>query len=149
MHKKLVFIVVIGVLISLVFVSCNMMGGRLSKEEQVKKRLNELFEICKSGDFSKADEYLVYRGKDKDRKWKDVYDYSNANERTRVDNTCRRIKRDLDVYGPYEITKYTVKSESEGEWNILEVTFKDGDGSGKRLFAFLKIKGNWALGDID
>ena len=149
MHKKLVPVVVIVVLISLVFVSCNMMGGRLSKEEQVKKRLKELFAICKSGDFSKADEYLVYRGKDQDRKWKDVYDYSNANESTRVDNTCRRIKRDLDVYGPYEITKYTVKTESEGEWNILEVTFKDGEQSGKRLFAFLKIKGNWALGDID
>ena len=119
------------------------------KEETVRKRLAELFEICKGEDLSKAAGYVVYRGVDKDRKWKDPCDYKNEDEKKAVDRICERIKGYFKDYESHEIVKFHAEKESEGEWCILEVTFKKAEKTKKVAFCFLKVKDAYAIGDID
>jgi hypothetical protein len=119
-----------------------------SKSERVKGRLVELFELAKDDKYSDAASYIVYRGMDESRKWKDVYDYENAKDQEDVVNICSRIKTYLEIGGDYEFRKFKTETESEGEWFIWEVSFYKLED--KRVyFAFLKIKGKYCLGDID
>lgn len=144
-ENRFILFFVFGIL--LFSVSCT----NSDPEARTQKRLTELFKICKETDSNKqaAAEYIVYRGPDETRKWQDVYDYSNPDEKERVDNTCWRIRGYLDWYKKWEFGKFQVDKENEGAWYIQEVIFTDKDGSDKLYFAFLEINGKFALGDID
>lgn len=119
------------------------------RSEAVKERLLELFDLCKAGEHDKAAAYFVYRGPDKQREWKDVLKAGNPQERKAVESYCERIKGYLDASTGYDFGEFKVERESEGEWNVWEFIFKHGDQSKKVYFAFLKVKGKYAIGDID
>ena len=119
------------------------------QRETVKERLLEVFDRCKAGEHDKAAAYFVYRGPDKSREWKDVLRASNPQERKAVERYCERIIRYLDASTGYDFGEFKVERESEGEWNVWEFILKHGDRSKKVYFAFLKIKGKYAIGDID
>jgi hypothetical protein len=118
------------------------------KSEKIKTTLLELFEYCANDNYSSASKYLVYIGEDSIRRWADVYDYSNESDKKEVESLCKEIKSILVSGGEFEFTEFTSKKESEGMWNIWLVEFQKGSKK-KAYFAFLKIKGNYALGDID
>lgn len=122
---------------------------RKKKEEAVRKRLGEIFEIAKGDDFSKGAACLVYRGKDEKRKWKDIYDYKVEDEKKTVDETFKAIKVLLKEHESHELGEFSVEKESEGEWYVIEVTFKKGEKTKKVAFCFLKVKEAYAIGDID
>lgn len=124
-------------------------GAKVSREDAVKKRLQELFDIAKGGDFAAAAGYVVYHGPDKARDWKDVCSYGDENEKRRVDSVCRKIKERLEKHDGFAFTKFRTEKESEGEWLLWEVTFGKGDSTRKAMFACLEIKGNYAVGDVD
>jgi hypothetical protein len=42
-----------------------------------------------------------------------------------------------------------VEREPEGEWHALEVSFLKDAQAKKVIFAFLLVKGQFAIGDID
>jgi hypothetical protein len=115
--------------------------------EKVADRLRKLFVLSFSDNYKSAAKYIVYRGSDTTRVWKDVYNYSNNEEKEAVIDVCTRIKSHLIEGGEYELIEFKTEKESEGKWYIWEVEFKNGNV--KRYFAFLKIKGKYALGDID
>lgn len=119
------------------------------QSEAAKGRLLELFDLCKAGEHDKAAAYFVYRGPDKKREWKDVLKASNLQERKAVESYCQRIKGYLEGSTGYAFGEFKVERESEGEWNVWEFIFKHGDQSKKVYFAFLKVKGKYAIGDID
>jgi hypothetical protein len=119
------------------------------QREKVKERLLELFNLCKAGEHDKAAAYFVYRGPDKKREWKDVFKARDPQERKAVEGYCRRIKGYLDQSTGYGFGEFTISRESEGEWNVWEFIFKRGEQSRKVYFAFLKVKGKYAIGDID
>lgn len=119
-----------------------------SKSEKVKTRMIELFELVKENNYSDAASYLVYRGEDKSRKWKDHYDYNNETEGLDVDRLCKEINAMLTGGGGYEFVKFRTETESEGQWCIWELKFENIPDS-KFYFACLKIKGKYCLGDID
>lgn len=124
-------------------------GLTRTESEDVKKALLELFELCKSGRFSKAAKYLVYRGPHKNREWMDVYDYNNLVERREIESVGKGIKELLERSDSFHLSRFFKETESEGQWHIWETIFKSGDQQGKVYFAFLKIRGHYALGDID
>ncbi|HKR01185.1 MAG TPA: hypothetical protein VJT09_10955, partial [Pyrinomonadaceae bacterium] len=132
-------------------------GQRKSPEQQegspdsetVETRLDELFELCRRGDASGAATYFVYRGPDKSREWKDTYRAGVPAERAAVGEMCLRIKGYLDKSLDYTSGEVRVKRESEGEWHVVEVTFRQEEESQKITFAFLRVKGRFAIGDID
>lgn len=116
----------------------------------VETRLSELFGFCKGDQIEAATPYFVYRGEDKAREWKDTFHADNAVERGAARDICLRIKNYLDENQGYSFGAVKVEKESEGEWHALEVTFEQGrDKRKKVIFAFLLIKGRYAIGDID
>src|SRR3972149_10018898 len=119
-----------------------------SKSENVKERLQELFVLASYEKNDQAASYIVYRGSDETRRWKDVYIYTNENEDKEVNRGCKDIKEMLANGGDYKFLKFKTETESEGEWCIWEVQFTQGEKK-KVYFACLKINGKYCLGDID
>lgn len=124
------------------------------------KAFNDLLSICKNvnfadlnvinpGTFSKAAPYIVYRGNDKKRSWKDVANYFNAEEKKRVDEVCNKINNGINRDSSFRVIKYFTETESEGKWHVLLVSYTAKGKSRQSAFAFLKIKNRFALGDID
>lgn len=124
-------------------------GMNKTKEELVKERLTELFELCRQHEHARMALYLVYRGEVKKRKWKDTYKYDGTEDNRQVERQCDYIRRLLLGYDSYEFGGVEIDQESEGEWVALEVTFRRGEERKEMRFAFLKIKGKYCLGDID
>jgi hypothetical protein len=127
---------------------------------QVAKTLHDLFGICRSVDFAdpkvsslgtfyKAAPYIIYRGSNKERAWKDFTDYSTADEKLRVNEVCERINRTANQDSAYKIIKYFTEKESEGTWHVLMVTYKRKGVDKTTAFAFLKVGNRFGLGDID
>jgi len=119
-----------------------------SQSDAVGERLQKLFVLCFTDNYKTASKYIVYRGDDTSRNWKDVYNYYNENEKKAVVDVCTRIKNYLQNGGDYELTDFTEKDESEGTWYTWLVEFQRGDKK-KVYFSFLKIRKRYALGDID
>ena len=119
-----------------------------AQSDQVGDRLNKLFVLCFTDNYKAASKYIVYRGADTTRKWKDVYNFENEDEKKEVISVCKEIKSYLEEGGDYELTDFTEEEESEGVWYVWLVEFKKGTHK-KVHFAFLKIGKKYALGDID
>lgn len=117
--------------------------------ETVETRLTELFDICRNDDADAAPAYFVYRGPDKSREWKDTFRASDAVEKAGAGELCRRIKGYLDESEGYLLGAVKVERESEGEWHAIEVSFQQSGEVKKVIFAFLLVKGRFAVGDID
>jgi hypothetical protein len=145
-----------------VILQATLVNAQQSKTDslQVAKTLHDLLSICRTVDFAdpkvtqfgtfyKAAPYIVYRGDDKNRNWKDFANYNNANEKIQVDNVCERINRTANQDSTYRIIKYFTEMESEGTWHILMVTYKKKAVEKTTAYAFLKIGNKFGLGDID
>ncbi|MGB4844210.1 MAG: hypothetical protein WBP16_07085 [Ferruginibacter sp.] len=127
---------------------------------QIVNTLKALLAACKNVDFTdskakdsgmfyKAAPYIIYRGADKKRAWKDFANYSNDTEKKGVDGICSRINSSINQDSSYTITKYFTETESEGTWHVLMITYKKKGVDKESAFAFLKVKGRFGLGDID
>jgi hypothetical protein len=125
-------------------------GNNSPRARAVKKRLVELFNHCRRGDYRSAASYLVYRGDDTARKWKDVYNYDHPEDREYVDGFCKNMKLLLEVIdNRYTFTKFHVEKESEGEWLVWQMRFRFDGKQKTNTLACLKIKGEYCLGDGD
>lgn len=119
-----------------------------AQSDAVGEKLNKLFVLCFTDNYKSASKYIVYRGDDTSRNWKDVYNYYNEDEKKVVIDVCKRIKNYLLTGGDYELTDFTEKEESEGTWYTWLVEFQKGDNK-EVHFSFLKIGKKYVLGDID
>jgi len=130
--------------------------------QAVKKAMEELFKVCGNvdgndpkvaelGPFYKADHYVVYRGPDKEREWKDFANYSNPDERKNVDGVCVRINETINRSESYRFSRFLMGKRGGMTWYVWQVFYKEkeGDEEIEAIFAFLKIGGDYALGDID
>lgn len=117
--------------------------------QTVKARLTEIFGLCQSGRIDEAAAYFVYRGADKSREWKDTFRATREAEKAEVAEICQRVKGYLDKSDGYSFGAVKVERESEGAWHVLEVSFRQSGQTKKTLFAFLRIKGKFSIGDID
>ena len=126
----------------------------------VANTLKTLAALCKNVDFSdpktissgtfyKAAPYILYRGEDKSRAWKDFADYSNPEEKKGVDEVCIKINRTINKDSAYRVVRFFREKESEGLWLVLEIAYARNGTEKKALFAFLYVKGRYGLGDID
>lgn len=126
----------------------------------VAATLKTLLEICRKVDFAdpktttlgtfyKAAPYIVYRGADKKRAWKDVANYNKPDEKAGVDETCLRINETVNRDTAWTITGYFTEKESEGTWYVLKVRYTKKGVAREAAFAFLKIGNRYGLGDID
>jgi hypothetical protein len=130
-------------------ISSPSLACKKSVQKQVKKTIVKMFKIVEAGHSNKLANYIVYRGDDVDRKWKDHCNYDIPEEKNQVQNIHQRI---VDRYLPYqyEFVKFITQKELEGEWLVWEMKFFTKDKEPKKVFfAFLKVDGQYLLGDID
>ncbi len=120
--------------------------GGSPQEDRVKKQLQQLIEWARAGDCARLADHVVYRGKDKARRWKATSRYDVTDERGAVDGICGRIAG-YAKKGEPKYLGFKTERESEGQWLVLSVRF--GPEGKKRHFAFLDISGRLAIGDID
>lgn len=118
------------------------------KQETVKKTLLTIFKLCQQNKCDELAPYIVYRGNDNKRKWKDTYSSKNSEELERVQNMCHRIQ-ELQKYDDYEFSEFLTQEESEGKWYVWKLTFNTTETPKVSYFAFLNINGGYAIGDID
>jgi|GEM_PF-1658418 len=133
---------------------------KTSDSLKLAKTLTELLTICRTVDFGdpkvtklgtfyKAAPYIIYRGKNMRRQWKDFADYSKEEEKKEVDAVCYRINSSVNQDTAYKIVGYLTKTQTEGKWHVLLVTYVKKGVEKHAAFAFLKVKGEFGLGDID
>lgn len=116
----------------------------------VQQAVEQLFEVCRDNDFSQAADLLVYRGDNAERKWKSAYRWENEDEQLAVSSQCAKIQVMLTDLDSYDFKEFFKENESEGEWNIWVVDMNYSDGSTEEMsFAYLRVKNNFLLGDID
>ena len=115
-----------------------------SPKDRSKAALQAMFDVVKAKDRPGLAKYLAYRGRDKERKWKDSSNYEASDEKSRVDASFSRIEF-LLLAGAPSFDSFQSEKESEGTWLIWNVTF----GKKKALFACLDIGDRIVLGDID
>lgn len=132
----------------------------VSDSAKVAETLKELAKICRTVDFAdtntyklgtfyKAAKFIIYRGDDEKRAWKDFANYKNSEEKEGVDNVCLRINRTINQDTNFVITKFETYAEREGKWHILHIDYMKKGEIKKVAFAFLFVKGRYGLGDID
>ncbi len=88
----------------------------------------------------------VYHGTDNKRNWKDCLNPDNPEELKAAKQLLNKMKNALNDCSYREFDTYHKEKESEGEWHIYTYAC----GADKKVhLAFLKIKGKYALGDVD
>jgi len=94
--------------------------------------------------------FIIARGEDDNREWKEPADPSRPDERLFVESALASVRYLMEASrGDYEIEGYESEDESEGEWNVLHVRFDTHEMEERRSFAFLPIGETFLLGDID
>jgi hypothetical protein len=135
-------------------------SAKAQDSTRVASTLKQLLSTCRNvnfadsntqklGRFYKAAPYIVYQGDDEKRRWKDIANYKNADEKEQVDQVCLKINSSVNQDTAYKIVKYVTNTESEGKWYVLHVNYIKNGKERHAAFAFLKVKGRFALGDID
>ncbi|MCB9252338.1 MAG: hypothetical protein H6605_07700 [Flavobacteriales bacterium] len=140
--------------------SLSLKANHSKDSAEVVTALENILSICKNVDFTdsnvlklgsfyKAAPFIVYRGDDKNRSWKDASDYANEIEKKGVDHICLKINNTVNRDENYRIVGFRMETESEGTWYALKLTYMKNGVQKTAEFAFLKIKGLYLLGDID
>ncbi len=138
------YLLTLGLLLTVFTLSAQ----KQKEAKQVKRALLQIFELCNEESDTRLASLIVYRGEDKERKWKDVCESSEPKELARVQSIRKKIQKRLLPY-KYEFVKFISETESEGTWYVWELKYTK-DGVDKKMhFAFLKIEDEFALGDID
>jgi hypothetical protein len=117
-------------------------------EARTREAIEAVLAAVKAKDAPALAKRVVYRGSDAARRWKDLVDYSNEEDKARVDGLLGKIAA-LAGDGTPRFLEFRSERESEGQWLVWKVTFGDGADAPSAVFAMLEVKGTIALGDID
>ncbi len=115
-------------------------------ENKLRERVEVLLSIIPTDDNTLFGNFCVYRGEDLSRKWKDRIDPYNQDEMQYALSWKMRLNKALTNCPEFIYEKYLSERESEGVWIVQPLICDNGD---KIYFAFLEIKGELLLGDID
>lgn len=121
-------------------------SGFTQPQQEIKQQIDSLVYFIKNKATEAFAENTVYRGEDAKRKWKDVYDPTKPEEYRAAKQILVELKEALAGCNYKEFAVFQQKEKSEGVWYVY--TYACG-GSKRIMLAFLKIKGKYALGDID
>lgn len=131
------------------FMSFVLLNAQNTDKSKIQSQTDKIFELSKANNYIALSSIIAYNGTDNNRAWKDSFNAEEKDELNKVKRISKKIKAFLDVSESYEFGNYSTKNESEGTWYVQSVIFKSGNQSLTVKFAFLKIKNEFLLGDID
>jgi hypothetical protein len=115
-------------------------------QKEVKAQIDSLIGYIRLKGTEAFAEQTVYNGENASRKWKDVYDPSKPEELRSAKEMMQKLKKALDGCNYKEFDVFKESRQSEGTWYVY--TYACGN-TAKIHLSFLKIKGKYALGDVD
>lgn len=115
-------------------------------EDKLKERVEVLLSVIPEEDPSMFGNFCVYRGDDETRKWKDRVDNYKMDEMQHAISWKMKLNKALTNCPEFGYEKYLSERESEGVWIVQPILCANGV---KIYFAFLEIKGELLLGDIE
>ena len=119
-------------------------------ETTLLNRLDTIFDISHRASIFEEASNIVYKGRDKSRKWKDTLNPDNRGEIRTAEKVFLQIKVLLSDCDSYSLEQFFHDQESEGHWYVLKMNFLMQDGSKEQhSFGFLKIGDAYCLGDIE
>jgi hypothetical protein len=119
-------------------------------KDACREAVETLLKIAGNGKNKDAASLLVYRGADKGREWKTTCDYVREEDQLFVDKTMAKLQVISAGLESHTFREFITEKEQEGVWYVWVTDMRYQDGSqDEKAFAFLKIKGKFALGDID
>jgi hypothetical protein len=114
--------------------------------QELQSQIDSLFFFIKNKGTESFAMNAVYHGTDNKRNWKDCLNPDNPEELKAAKQLLNKMKNALNDCSYREFDTYHKEKESEGEWHIYTYAC----GADKKVhLAFLKIKGKYALGDVD
>lgn len=124
------------------------------EKNDVIEAVTNLKTACGTPDFTKAPnlyphaaKFVVYRGHDKERKYKAPADYSKEEDQRGVNGICERINNKI---GPIDAWGDLMTQKKRGQsWYAIEAQHARKNRIKKNIFAFVEINGKLYLGDID
>lgn len=121
-------------------------GAFSQPQQEVKLQIDSLLSYIKNKATESFAMHTVYRDDDPVRKWKSVYDPGHSKELKAAKLVLEEMKKALADCSFREFDSFKTQVQDEGTWYIYSFAC----GSTKKVhLAFLKIKGSYALGDID
>jgi hypothetical protein len=130
---------VTGLIALICFSGCNM-GSIMA----AKNPVDEIVDLCAESNYNEASKHMIYHGSDKNRV-KDAANYATDDPESKksVELACNQLKA-------MKTAKHTVGPErSEQGLSVFDVNIEENGKSTKRVWAFVKINGKYALTDID
>ncbi len=115
-------------------------------QKEIRDQIDSLVKFIKLKGTEAFAENTVYRGSDASRKWKDVYDPNSPDELRSAKDVMEQFKKALGgcTYKEFD----TFKESKQDGLNWYVYTYACGATS-KIHLSFLKIKGKYALDDVD
>jgi hypothetical protein len=129
----------------------NARAYKQSDDPNTLKRLQllsaQVMEYVRKGDGAALAPLLVYRGEEQaERRWKDSCNFANEADRAYTQSFIQSQAGLANTCKTMTFGKLKTERESEGVWFVLPVNC---GADKKKIFAFLYIKGDFRLGDID
>lgn len=126
-------------------------GCEKSAQDAVQARLDTIITILQKdqltdNDISEMSGYLVYRGSEQSRRWKDVMNPAVEEEKALVKGFMEEMREQFTRVTDYEYGEFLTEEKSEGVWYIQQVTASTGM---QYYFAMLNVNGEYVIGDID
>jgi len=99
-------------LIPVIFILCGT-ASVFAQSEKVGDRLHKLFILCFTDNYKDASKYIVYRGSDTSRIWKDVYNYENEDEKNDDDEESKDDNEETPMKKTAKRTRTTTPKASK------------------------------------
>ncbi len=114
-------------------------------KKSMEEKLALIISAVKNKDINTFADCLLYRGDDEARKWASALNKTDPAELQMANEFLEKINNSLKDCAQYTTGEIFSEKESEGEWIILPIQC-----SSKTVqFAFLKVKDQLLLGDVD
>lgn len=134
--------------ISVIFFSALVLGQTDQEKKDVQDVLVKVLNNSQSENYQAASTFFAYEGDNSARNLKDVYNFKDQKEKSKVKRLAKKIKAFQDLSDSYSVGDISKKSEPAGEYFLVEVLFNSGKQTLKTVFSFIKINENFKLVEV-
>ncbi|MBN2570893.1 MAG: hypothetical protein JXA68_02085 [Ignavibacteriales bacterium] len=146
--KKVILVVIFFLFTSYLFSNVNCSSSNQIQEEKIKNMVTKFLDYCDIKDYESAGKYLLYNGENANRKYKEIFNYSNTDEKKEVERICKKVNAMLIISDSYTNGSITQETKEGITWQVLEVFFKSGEQVLRQTFYILEIANNYYIGII-
>lgn len=118
-------------------------------EEGSRAAVEQILTLVKVESPQELAAHLAYKGADKSQHYRRAYDYTSEVEKVDVDKSFAKLQVLLLGMQTVDYNSFVQERESEGIWNVWQLTFHYEDGSAEQVsMAMVDVGGDYLLADL-